>query len=50
MKKNPFEYMTSDEIVKQMNEAVEKSGAREVTEEELIEDEAEFGYFPEDEE
>ncbi len=46
MWKNPFEEKTIEELVKEMDEAVENSV--EMTEEEEIEYDAESGYFQED--
>lgn len=47
-KKYPFQTMSVEEMVKLVNEAPENSNGKEMTEEEMIEYDAEFGYDPED--
>lgn len=44
-KTHPMEVKTVEELVKEVNEAVENCDRREMTEEEIIEDDAEYGYF-----
>lgn len=46
-KKYPFEEKTIEELLQEANEAL-KNATVEMTEEEVIEDDAEGGYFQED--
>lgn len=45
----PFQNKSLEELVKEMNEALEKAGSDEMTDEEMAEYDAEYGYFQDDE-
>ena len=44
----PFKWKSVEELAKMANAALENFDGTEMTEEEMIEEDAEFGYFPED--